>query len=318
MEEIRIVRTEKSSVELSEICSSAPVFASDEWLSLVLAGKSRKNADRLLRLGYYRNGRIAAYMPLTFRRFWKWKVILMPCLTPYLGIFFHSDAGNDDKFCRRVFEAYLTWTNSRGFIFGLYSFNPDSRLCFITPLLQKIHVETRYTYRLNRNSALLPAPDIRSDIRFAGKNIKTSLSDDYERFLKIWEITLGRQGVSTVDTPVMRSLISLFLKNGKGKLYVSESSGTMQSGCFTISDTEWTYYLAGADLRKIRGSGSSTLTMACTEALSSGTGFDFEGSMIPGIESYFRKFNGQPVPYFSLMDRSTALAWNLKKLVNPS
>ena len=28
--------------------------------------------------------------------------------------------------------------------------------------------------------------------------------------------------------------------------------------------------------------------------------FDFEGSMIPSIEKYFRKFGGELIPYYSL------------------
>ncbi|NYT38950.1 GNAT family N-acetyltransferase [Allopusillimonas soli] len=98
-----------------------------------------------------------------------------------------------------------------------------------------------------------------------------------------------------------------------------DTKGTMHAGLFIVWDSESAYGLINTIDQTLKSSGASTLlTMEVIRHVSSRTRmFDFEGSMIEGVEASVRQYNTRQVPYLSVSKtpcRLYALARFLKTL----
>ena len=87
---------------------------------------------------------------------------------------------------------------------------------------------------------------------------------------------------------------------------IRDSDGTLVSAIFLVWDRYRTYYLLGG----FKQSGDKISRAATTYGLWKAMSFtreelglktfDLEGSMIPGVELFFRKFGGELVPYYTI------------------
>ena len=73
-----------------------------------------------------------------------------------------------------------------------------------------------------------------------------------------------------------------------------DDEGRTHAALFTVFDSKTAYYLAGGGDPDLRDSGAMTLLLWDSIQHASGFAevFDFEGSMIPEIERFFRGFGG--------------------------
>jgi hypothetical protein len=88
-----------------------------------------------------------------------------------------------------------------------------------------------------------------------------------------------------------QNLLELFqVRNANGELVAAALTGTFAGK---------TSYLMSAQSPVAQGSGAMNLCLAkaIESACSKSQIFDFEGSMIEGIEAFFRGFGGRPEPY---------------------
>jgi hypothetical protein len=106
-------------------------------------------------------------------------------------------------------------------------------------------------------------------------------------------------------------------KHGGEIITVVGQKGTPLASAATVKSDGLTYYLFGGVNPEGRqaGAGPMALHASILRAKESQSHtFDFEGSMIPGVERYFRQFGGEIVPYYSLTKRMTSY-YRLKKLL---
>lgn len=88
---------------------------------------------------------------------------------------------------------------------------------------------------------------------------------------------------------------------GCGKtLWAIDNDGNIHSAIFVVFDHKSSYYLCSCVDRDFRSSGANTLLIwEMMKFLSDKTRtWDFEGSMIPGVEESFRQFGARQKPYF--------------------
>ena len=90
-------------------------------------------------------------------------------------------------------------------------------------------------------------------------------------------------------------------KRNKGRsFWPRDADGTPHAAAFVVWDTllPRTICLSGADPDLRKQGGQYFLLWEIVKKMAKKVNrFDFEGSMVPGIESVFRSFGGQQVPY---------------------
>ena len=122
-------------------------------------------------------------------------------------------------------------------------------------------------------------------------------------FLKVQQSTFERQGLSPKSQKVLVLLIEECKKRNQGELWGGyDSEGHLHAAVFVAWQESSAYYIAGGGDTKLRNSGAHSLVMwEAIQYVSTFTNrFDFEGSMIPGVERFFRGFGATQLPYFTI------------------
>ena len=131
-----------------------------------------------------------------------------------------------------------------------------------------------------------------------------------EVLLVLLEATFDRQGLrSGVDLSTLARAHEAASARGAGRILVAVDERQRPiAGGFFVSDATTTYYLLGGRADGAPDGMPLVLWEAIGRAAELGTRFDFEGSMIEGIEEFFRRFGARPEPYSSLTKVGPAVA----------
>lgn len=189
---------------------------------------------------------------------------------------------------------------------------------------------TRYTYRLPRltdEEELLRnmSPNIRRNLTKArnkyGISVRRGISED--EFLTIHRQTFRRQGLSVPQDPeILRALIRTCRQRGQGELWGGyDPEGRLHAAVFVVWQESSAWYLAGGGDPDLRDSGAHSLVLweAIRAVAPLTRQFDFEGSMLPGVERFFREFGAIQTPYHAISRGKLSLIHRallkLKKLI---
>lgn len=247
-----------------------------------------------------------AVMPLPISQKMGIRYALQPQLTQYLGVLFRPQKGkqltqwnNKKKWCEAVVQQI-----PKSIKFFKFTFAPqfDYPLPFHWAAYQ---LEVKYTYWLSleptakqliqgtdnsvrrlvqkakKEEYVIHKSETIVDLIELSKVQKKFLTDkQYENLFKLWEVVKQEN----------RGIV----------LKVYNKMGELQAGSLILKNrTSWIYLFAVSlnDKGKVNVS-SFMLSEAIQMAKKAGVAyFDFEGSMIPGVERFFRNFGGNPVPY---------------------
>lgn len=125
---------------------------------------------------------------------------------------------------------------------------------------------------------------------------------DIDRVLACVNSTFTRKGKG-LNEEVATAIMKAFLKEGTGFAYVTVENGRDSAAAFCAHDATTAYYLLGGVDKSHASGGAGAMALdACMERACQLDlrVFDFEGSMIPEVERYFRTFGGTPTPYFTV------------------
>jgi len=124
--------------------------------------------------------------------------------------------------------------------------------------------------------------------------IETGLSAQAFRSLQVKTYQRDGKMLTTDEDTFFR-----IYQHGK-EWHAIDVNGNIHSAIFVVYDELAAYYLCSCVDRDHRKSGANTLLIwKAIEELSKHTHrFDFEGSMIPGVENSFRHFGATRMPYF--------------------
>jgi len=195
-------------------------------------------------------------------------------------------------------------------LFSVY-FSP--RFTYPLPFYWRgFELHTRYTYQLSLQAPATElfnklAPPLRRQINKAERaGMRLEKLQSFGVFSDL--LTLNRKtGKSLPDQAgvrTLRQILDYLRKNELGELYglLSPTGDVLAAGMF-MWYRQQAVYLLGVQLPAAKSSGA----MSCLlwrQILAAKTRnceiFDFEGSMIAGIETFFRKFGAQPVPYLHI------------------
>lgn len=176
---------------------------------------------------------------------------------------------------------------------------------------------TRYTYIIETSK---PEEELWSNMKAALKRNINSSNDlltieQTESFDDFWSALVS--SYKNRNNPYQKELLQRLTKNLKDssyRLYVSKikSTGEVIAGALITNDNNTSYYTCGfynPEHKKYNAMSHLLWHIIKNNKLKT---FDFEGSMIPGVEKYFRSFGATQTPHFTLWKFSNRL---LKPLI---
>jgi len=263
----------------------------------------------------HRDGQWQAVMPINLTKKAGFTHLPQPPFTQYWGVCW---AGNEDSNPYKLFR----WKQQTVSLiaemlapFHLINFNCSPTFDYGLPFYwEKCSLYTRYTYLLNldKGSDLVfqqMASSLKRDINKAKKlGLESHLSQEIEPLLElIYQNEQGGNSILSNDSrlyELLRRLGTWLIDQKRGYvLYARDDATNIRAGALLVHYQNRMYYLASAYDPEARSICAMPylLWQAIVHAVDVKCSyFDFEGSMIQGIEFFFRKFGGSPIPYLQI------------------
>jgi len=272
------------------------IFTSLEWLKLF--------KDNITIYGIYKNdGQLIGGFYLAIHKIKGIKMLWQAPYASHLGPFFKIE---QKKYVKKLdFEKELIETFAR-FIDELnyagLSFRISNKIIDTQPFTwRKFTVIPQYTYivDLDTDEDMMwenMASENRNDIRKGEKDeLEVKQVTDFKLTKELIYKTFDRQNME-VDNKDLEKILFEFANDDNSYSFICYKNGTPISTSFCIYDNQTAYYiLGGYDYEnKHHSAGTMVIWESIKHAKATGLKyFDFEGSMKPEIEKYFRKFGGK-------------------------
>ena len=277
------------------------IFCRSWWLNTVCPGSWE---ILLLRRG----GRIIAGLPLVPRRAHGFRVATMPPLTQTLGVLLAPP--RSESYEKRLSADMEATSELLAALprFAYFSVKCHGNFTNWLPFYwQGYRQTTVYSYALEDLSDLEKV--FASFAHAKRKNIKKAESEVTVRedlaareFYDNHQMTLAAQGEQiSYSFDFFERIYKTTHERGAGKTWwATDAAGNIHAAIFIIFDARSAYYLISTIDPRFRNSGAATLLVKkALEYVAPRTKrFDFEGSMIQGVEQSFRKFGAVQKPYF--------------------
>lgn len=257
---------------------------------------------------YNKSNELIGGITIGVKRKFGLKILLAQPLAPGTGPFYKSVANGAVKKLeerRDVVEALAKYIDEQRFAVVSFVFSP--KMTDTLPFVWRDYkVVTRYTYRLDLSKSEEEflknmSGDTRNMIRKADKDgLRCERVTDMTDVISLMSKTFARQKMTFAESQDRRVLFE-YANPGNSAAFVTYLDGKPSAAVFTVRDDRTCYYLMGGydDDNKHNGAGPLALFKAILQAKSDGCDvFDFEGSIVPQIEKYFRGFGGELTPYF--------------------
>lgn len=247
--------------------------------------------------------------------------------TPTINLFFENKAQNKAKLLsenKKVLSLIADFFSNLPYhIFSVYL---PSKYIDMQPFFWKgFKTIPNFTYLLDLDQDITAieksfSTERRNDIKKAIKdNIETKQCSDYKIVEELIMNTFDRKEKS-VDKEMIHKILFEFANNENSFAFVSYQNEKAIAASFCIYDNEKAYYLLGGydNNNKHQGAGALAVFNAIKYSKELGINtFDFEGSMLPEVEKYFRGFGGDLTAYYSINRAKLPIEMGLK-LVNRS
>ncbi|MDW3649782.1 MAG: GNAT family N-acetyltransferase [Bacteroidia bacterium] len=276
-------------------------------------------------------GEWKALMPFIINKKGPFRFMPQAPLTQHWGVFFEdSDLKSYQKLSKqgKIIERICAEIEE----IELFDFNLAPDFPYALPFhWHGFELKTRFTYQLDLTKDLEQLEvnlesSHKRQIRKAKKHgLEIRWKQDFGQLEILFQQNLDAgndlSGGDPRILPLVRKLHSYLETSNQGYIHtVYDAENTPLASGFFAHLNDKMYYLIGAQYPKAQSSGAMTYLM--WESILKGKEegihtFDFEGSMIAGIEQFFRKFGSKPVPYLQLYKNNLPLwaKW-LHKLIS--
>lgn len=232
--------------------------------------------------------------------------ICMPSMTQTLGIWiepkFRNNLSESKKIINDLLEQF-PYTKSIDI-----RLNPKNK--YVLPFIWKgFNISPAFTFRINDLTDLEAlynnfGKTAKKNIK-AAKN-KVTISNDLN-IETIWEMLDKTFRAQKRSNPMSKELIINIInfceKNNCGQYFEARDKNNVVHSCgYFVYDQEVCYYLLGASDTEYRSSGAQSLVLweGIQFAAKNSKIFDFEGSMIEGIENFFKQFGSECEVYYRI------------------
>ena len=233
-----------------------------------------------------------------------------PPYTPHIGLCYKNKSTN--KANALSYDKNLL-TEIAAFIgslkFGVLTLALPANVTDAQPFIwKKFKTIPNYTYHIDLNLSMEEllqnmATDKRNSLKKAEKDgITTKQITDHTIIEALILKTFSRKQ-KAVDGAFVNKILTAFLNDRTGFAFVSFLNDQPLATAFCITDHSTCYYLLGGydNENKHQGAGVSAIWNSMLHAKEKGLGtFDFEGSMLPEVEKFFRGFGGNLTPYYTI------------------
>lgn len=308
-----------------EFCraQSVPIHLQPWWLDAVCA---EGTWDLCLSMGP--EGGVTGALPYYRTRRWGLPVIQQPPCSTYGGPWLRYPENTGGKPSHRLHFEKKIYTDLIRQLpkVALFRQNFRPEVDNWLPFYWKgFRQTTRYTYILDaaavQNADALLQSTTRNKIKQSADRFQVSVSEDFDAYFMLLQHSYRRKARPLpMSYASMKSLhVTLCLRDSCTLLLArSRSSGEPVAACYLIRDTQCAGLLGigqltGPQMAQI----NYRMMWECIQyCAAGGLGFDFEGSMDPGMEHVMRAFGGRLRPYSQVWKAGNALletAWNFRR-----
>jgi hypothetical protein len=261
--------------------------------------------------GYFKGKELYAGVFLSYKVIFGIKSVGLPELTPYSGILFKDQVGKyisklsaekeaSQKIVRRL---------KKDFHLVYFQFSPGE--VDLQPFIwEGFTPGIRYTYIICLDQSLedilkAMSDGTRHNVRKAEKDgISIVESNDFDEIYRLVKMTHDRQGIMPCDESLASDYNTILANKKIRRAFIAKNQdGEPIAMAYIAWDNKRSYYiLGGYDSNK---SHYGATTLAIWQAIKSSKQelglkeFDFEGSMVPQIEQFFRGFGGRQTVFYT-------------------
>jgi lipid II:glycine glycyltransferase (peptidoglycan interpeptide bridge formation enzyme) len=292
------------------------VFGSKKWLSVY--------GNKLDIIGIYKDEHqlIGGFYFLKTKKY-GFNFVKLPPYTPHCGLFFISESKNKSSisnFSKEVMNDICDYFTELKSSLTILAFPSD--ILDLQPFIwDKYKVIPNYTYRINLANSI---EDIKSNFDSKNRNvinkaikeeiIVTENSMSKEDLYKFFKGSLKGAGANVYDEE-LKNIFLEFSDTCNSFALVAKKEDKFFGAVFCVYDKNTCYYLLGGVDKNSGVQGINNLLIQKSIEKSKDLGcktFDFEGSMLKGVEKFFRGFGPELVPYYTVNKASLPLEIFLK------
>lgn len=160
---------------------------------------------------------------------------------------------------------------------------------------------------------------VKKNIKSGQNKTTITTSGNFDDLYELLAITFSVQNRKFPHSQKqVEAIIEQSIKRNSGKILIAkDEAGNSHSGAFILYDERTCYYLLGGTDVRFRSSGAQSLVLweAIQHAATVSKMFDFEGSMVEGIENFFRQFGGDQVLNYHM--QKGPIFEEIKELIKP-
>jgi hypothetical protein len=300
------INTLKSHVD--KLGSKVPLFSNIEWIQLF-------NKRCKIIAVFNDDGQLIAYIYGLYGKKMGLPYFINAPFTPHCGFFMQhksSNNANAHTTIKNILTSITDFLYTQNLHWIQFAF-PTSTIDMQAFIWEDYLVLTKYTYQLDLNQDTQHlfnnlASEKRKSIRKAESDQiqikKVTKTDTIQMML---EETFIRNKIK-YDKALFKNIISVFANQENSIAYAAyNSEGKLMAATFCLIDNTTCYYLFGGTNQDNphHGAAVSCMWHSILEAKEKKIKvFDFEGSMLPFIEKYFREFGATLVPYYEVKKQS--------------
>ncbi len=282
---------------------NAGIFNSEDWLAIY---------DKNLSVfGIFNdNNKLIGTFNIYLQKIKLFNYYRNPHYSPTINLHFETEAKNKSKQLtekKKVISLISDFIDSLPYHIVSINF-PVDFIDFQPFVWKKYKVIPNYTYLIDLTKTATEiesnfSPERRNDIKKAVKdNLICKLTDNYE-LVKLLVLNTFSRKQKAINESFVNKIFFTFANSTNSFAFVTFANEKPIAASFCIYDKHKTYYLLGGydNSNKHQGAGALAVWNAIQHAkLLNIPKFDFEGSMLPEVEKYFRGFGGDLTPYYSV------------------
>jgi lipid II:glycine glycyltransferase (peptidoglycan interpeptide bridge formation enzyme) len=284
-----------------------PIFLQDWWLECVSCGRW----DAFL---VQREGKTLAALPYYVKKKYGFLLCIPPVMTPRNGIFIRHtsnlnlSASYEEE--NSIMEELAEQINALHPAYFSCNFFP-----FITSHLgffwQGFSATVRYTYKVDVSDieqTFLSFEKKRRQYIRGAERIVAKIDTQYKDLQALYLLFSAIFSSQRIKTPLsfseFKDIITQSQAREAGKLFVAlDKEENVMAFLFVVWDTQTCYNLISARNKEEKNSHAESLLIYQAMKNANAMGlkdYDLEGSMIKGVEKYFRSFGAVRTPYMSI------------------
>jgi len=308
--QIKKIKKPDNKTKYSKIASEeGNIFNTLEWLNIL--------GNNLKLFGIYENdGRLIGGFSLFKNKKFGLNIYINPPFTPYVGPFFQKPNNIDKE--RKIILLLANYIDNLPS--AIVSFSLNKGINDVIPFIwKKFKTTPQYTYIINLDNPEKIFARIfknrRNDISKAVKDgLIVKKTSDFSMVKRLILKTFLRQK-KKINRLFLDKILFNFASDNNAFAFIAFKNKKPIATTFCIYDKNTAYYLLGGyDYKnKHHGAGALCLWESIKYAQKIGLEyFDFEGSIVPQIEKYFRGFGGKLISCFRISKAKLPLEIILK------